>query len=368
MPVDEPDDPSARGSRRKPGPRMDNTRLVAECLRGNEQAWSLLIDKYKALIYSIPVKYRLPPHEAADVFQATCAELLVRLPQLRDPEALPKWLMQVAHHECYRWKRQQQRMISRDAEPDFSGTADSGDRRKHSAANAKKSRCCAMDEHLIATMPSIGRIAFLRDARASLRPSGQGTGLAVGSNRIHPPKCIDACTACSINRVFADGHQDRQQGVRGRVGLGARRVARRSRSPQIFSLAINRCFARSSQAGLLRWSGKNPRRCQQALLLSKELCSFAAQAASQRRDCVALRAKANALFASTINLGAVEHHDQAFKIYEALKIWKEAARNTEQFHPATHPSREYDRAFAAPNEPGKSYAAREERRLASLDQ
>ena len=95
----------------------DDTRLVKECLAGNEEAWSLLIDKYKALIYSIPVKYRLPPHEAADVFQATCMELLTRLPELREPRALPKWLMQVAHHQCYRVKRQQQRLVSRDAEP-----------------------------------------------------------------------------------------------------------------------------------------------------------------------------------------------------------------------------------------------------------
>src|SRR5258705_12253273 len=108
-----------RPAGKSPDRAWDNTRLVSECLRGNEQAWSLLIDKYKALIYSIPVKYRLPPHEAADVFQATCAELLVRLPALREARALPKWLMQVAHHECYRWKRQQQRVVSRDAEPDL---------------------------------------------------------------------------------------------------------------------------------------------------------------------------------------------------------------------------------------------------------
>ena len=97
----------------------DDTRLVKECLDGNEEAWSLLIDKYKALIYSIPVKYGLPPHEAADVFQSTCVELVTRLPELREPKALPKWLMQVAHHQCYRVKRQAQRVISRDAEPDL---------------------------------------------------------------------------------------------------------------------------------------------------------------------------------------------------------------------------------------------------------
>lgn len=104
---------------KKPRNVPDDPHLVKECLAGSEQAWSLLIDKYKALIYSLPVKYGLPPHEAADVFQATCMELLTRLPELREPKALPKWLMQVAHHQCYRVKRQQQRLVSRDAEPDL---------------------------------------------------------------------------------------------------------------------------------------------------------------------------------------------------------------------------------------------------------
>lgn len=98
---------------RAPQPQTD-ARLVKECLAGNQEAWSLLIDRYQALIYSIPVKYRLAPQEAADVFQATCMELLRRLPELRDPRALPKWLIQVAHHQCYHLKRQQQRMVSRD--------------------------------------------------------------------------------------------------------------------------------------------------------------------------------------------------------------------------------------------------------------
>jgi RNA polymerase sigma factor (sigma-70 family) len=107
-----------KASKKTPSAWSDE-RLVGECLSGKEEAWSLLIERYKALIYSIPVKYRLPPHEAADVFQATCVELLKRLPELREPRALPKWLMQVAHHQCYRWKQQQQRLVSRDADPDL---------------------------------------------------------------------------------------------------------------------------------------------------------------------------------------------------------------------------------------------------------
>jgi RNA polymerase sigma factor (sigma-70 family) len=101
---------------KKPPRAASDTRLVKECLAGSEDAWSLLIEKYKSLIYSIPVKYGLPAQEAADVFQATCVELLARLPELREPRALAKWLMQVAHHQCYRWKQQQGRLVSRDSE------------------------------------------------------------------------------------------------------------------------------------------------------------------------------------------------------------------------------------------------------------
>lgn len=111
--------PVTTKAEKKPPAAWNDTRLVKECLAGKEEAWSLLIDKYKALIYSVPVKYGLQPQEAADVFQATCTELLVRLPELREPRALPKWLMQVAHHESYRWKRQGQRVVSRDADPDL---------------------------------------------------------------------------------------------------------------------------------------------------------------------------------------------------------------------------------------------------------
>jgi RNA polymerase sigma factor (sigma-70 family) len=104
---------------RKSSGAWSDERLVKECLAGSEEAWTLLIQKYKALIYSVPVKYGLPQQEAVEVFQATCVELLQRLPELQKPRALPKWLTLVAHHQCYRWKRQQQRLVSRDADPDL---------------------------------------------------------------------------------------------------------------------------------------------------------------------------------------------------------------------------------------------------------
>ncbi len=85
-------------------------RLVSECLNGNEQAWSALIDKYKNLIYSIPVKMGMHD-EAADIFQAVCLDLLADLPRLREPRALPKWLMQACYHKCLQYRRKSQKHL-----------------------------------------------------------------------------------------------------------------------------------------------------------------------------------------------------------------------------------------------------------------
>src|SRR6266852_5747017 len=48
----------------------------------------------------------------------------------------------------------------------------------------------------------------------------------------------------------------------------------------------------------------------------------------RRKESLALglRAKANALYASGDNAAAVEHHEKAVELYDALKIEKEAAR------------------------------------------
>ncbi|MGO9254870.1 MAG: RNA polymerase sigma factor [Bryobacteraceae bacterium] len=85
----------------------NNARLVEECLRGSEEAWNTLVDRYKNLIYSIPLRYGAPPQDAADIFQAVCLDLFNELPRLREAEALTGWLIRVTTHKCYHWKRRQ---------------------------------------------------------------------------------------------------------------------------------------------------------------------------------------------------------------------------------------------------------------------
>ena len=83
--------------------------LVRGCLKGNEEAWFGLIDKYKNLIYSIPVKYRTPSDDANEIFQQVCFELLTALPHLREAKSLGAWLITITSHKCADWRRREQR-------------------------------------------------------------------------------------------------------------------------------------------------------------------------------------------------------------------------------------------------------------------
>jgi RNA polymerase sigma factor (sigma-70 family) len=179
----------SKKAKKQPGLWSD-TRLVKECLAGSEEAWSLLIDKYKALIYSIPVKYGLPAHEAADVFQATCMELLARLPDLREPRALPKWLMQVAYHQCHRWKQQQQRVVSRDSEdlpvPETPAIAESLVQQTQEEQMLR--------EAMAALTPQCRRLVELLFFETPARPYAEiaaELGLALGSIGFTRQKCIE---------------------------------------------------------------------------------------------------------------------------------------------------------------------------------
>jgi RNA polymerase sigma factor (sigma-70 family) len=84
--------------------------LIGRCLRGDPEAWSALIDKYKNLIYSIPIKLGMY-QDAGDIFQSVCVDLLSELPRLREHRALPKWLMQTCYHKCLRYQRATDRLV-----------------------------------------------------------------------------------------------------------------------------------------------------------------------------------------------------------------------------------------------------------------
>jgi RNA polymerase sigma factor (sigma-70 family) len=90
-------------------------RLIGQCLKGDAEAWSALIDRYKNLIYSIPNKLGMY-QDAGDIFQSVCVDLMAELPRLREHRALPKWLMQTCYHKCLQVQRSADRLVELDPE------------------------------------------------------------------------------------------------------------------------------------------------------------------------------------------------------------------------------------------------------------
>jgi RNA polymerase sigma factor (sigma-70 family) len=81
---------------------MPNTELVEACLKGNSRAWEALLVRYQGLIYSIPIRYGLPVHDADDIFQNVSLLLLENLERLRDRQQLGAWLATTTRRECWR--------------------------------------------------------------------------------------------------------------------------------------------------------------------------------------------------------------------------------------------------------------------------
>ncbi|MEO8663182.1 MAG: sigma-70 family RNA polymerase sigma factor [Bryobacteraceae bacterium] len=104
-------------SKAKASSDWSDEELVAACMNGDQDAWAALIDKYKNLVYSVPVKYRMTPDDAADIFQSVWAELYTELSKLRSAGALKSWLVTVATHKCYHATRKARR-LEYTAEPD----------------------------------------------------------------------------------------------------------------------------------------------------------------------------------------------------------------------------------------------------------
>lgn len=93
----------------------DDGRLVQACRDGDQEAWAVLIQRYRRLIFSIPMRYGAQPADASDIFQAVCLELYAELPKLRRVESLRSWLISVTTHQAFHWKQRVRKRTSRES-------------------------------------------------------------------------------------------------------------------------------------------------------------------------------------------------------------------------------------------------------------
>jgi RNA polymerase sigma factor (sigma-70 family) len=76
--------------------RALDRRLVQGCLRGDEEAWVEVWEKYGPLVKSVSRRVGCDPEEARDVVQRVALVALQKLSSLNHPEKLAGWLAGVA--------------------------------------------------------------------------------------------------------------------------------------------------------------------------------------------------------------------------------------------------------------------------------
>ena len=166
-------------------------RLVRECRKGNQAAWSALIEKYKNLIFSIPIKFGLPREDAADIFQAVCVDLLSSLPKLREPKAIAKWLMQTSFHKCLRWKKDCLNLVDDPEVFDNERNASAKDLPEEMLHQVQREQ--SVREALAALPPRCGRMVsmlFFDDPPRPYEQVAKELGLASGSIGFIRGRCL----------------------------------------------------------------------------------------------------------------------------------------------------------------------------------
>jgi RNA polymerase sigma factor (sigma-70 family) len=100
-----------------------DTDLLARCRADDQEAWKMLVERYAALVLSVPRRYGLRPERAEDVFGDVCVALVRALPSIRDGKALPQWLIRTATRATWEAARKDRMAMTPDDLPPLTGAA-----------------------------------------------------------------------------------------------------------------------------------------------------------------------------------------------------------------------------------------------------
>ena len=100
-----------------------DTELLARCREKDEGAWKALVERYAALILSVPRRYGLPQDRAEDVLGEVCVALVKSLASIRDGQALPQWLIRTATRATWEAARKDRVAMTPDDLPPLTGAA-----------------------------------------------------------------------------------------------------------------------------------------------------------------------------------------------------------------------------------------------------
>jgi RNA polymerase sigma factor (sigma-70 family) len=182
--------------------------LVRAASDGNPEAWKALVDRYLPLVWSVTRGYRLAAKDAEDVSQTVWLRLVEHLDDIREPRALPKWIMTTVKHESLRLIRSRQREISVDPLTDSS--LETTEQREIDADMLRAERHQVLRDALAELSPKHRELLLLlvADPPISYREISRLLDIPIGSIGPTRARCLERLRATPAMRAFLTEGQE----------------------------------------------------------------------------------------------------------------------------------------------------------------
>jgi RNA polymerase sigma factor (sigma-70 family) len=183
--------------------------LVELARNGDKAAWNELVERFAPLVWGVCHRFGLPRQDIDEVGQNVWLILVENLPSLREPAALPGWLVTVTRRECQRvvrarWRREQRELYGDHAALTVPDTTDiEADtltvERDHALREAFRQlppRC----QDLLGLLVAVPRLPYEEIGRRLDMPIG-----GIGPSRA---RCLEKLRHCPALAGWLDGPWD----------------------------------------------------------------------------------------------------------------------------------------------------------------
>ena len=195
------------------------SQLVAASANGDQAAWNELVRRYARLVMAVIRSYRLTAADAQDVSQTVWLRLVEHLGNLREPEALPRWLETTTQRECGRYVQRGRRTVPVDPHSDTVVHQPASEDLDGDIARAELRR--ALLDGLAELPPRDQSLLRLFAAATSYKEISELLGMRPGSVGPTLRRCLDRLRGTDALQAYLGA----APGADGRGGGGRRELA-----------------------------------------------------------------------------------------------------------------------------------------------
>ena len=195
------------------------SQLVAASANGDQAAWNELVRRYARLVMAVIRSYRLTAADAQDVSQTVWLRLVEHLGNLREPEALPRWLETTTQRECGRYVQRGRRTVPVDPHSDTVVHQPASEDLDGDIARAELRR--ALLDGLAELPPRDQSLLRMFAAATSYKEISELLGMRPGSVGPTLRRCLDRLRGTDALQAYLGA----APGADGRAGGGRRELA-----------------------------------------------------------------------------------------------------------------------------------------------